>query len=169
MKRFGRADSDAESILKCDLASDVLRTFGKLRFTATGWSMLPSLWPGETLVVERVARDQVRIGDVVLVKREGRLCAHRVIAKAGDSENPQWVTQGDALLLPDRPVSESELLGRVSYLVRGGRCVPVPAKLSAVQNLIAKVVRRSTPAARALVYLNRLRQTSEKSVLPCQA
>jgi hypothetical protein len=168
MKQSGRADSDAESMLKCELASDVLRTFGKLRFAATGWSMLPSLWPGETLAVERVDGDQVRIGDVVLVGREGRLCAHRVVAEVGDLNNPRWITQGDALPLPDRPVSESELLGRVSYVIRGGKCVVMPTELSAVDNLIAKLVRSSDFAARALVYLNRLAQTSSELVLPCQ-
>ena len=48
-----------ESTLKCELAAEVLRSFGTLRFAATGWSMLPSVWPGETLVVERVQPDEV--------------------------------------------------------------------------------------------------------------
>lgn len=160
--------SDEESALKCELASEVLRSFGALRFAATGWSMLPSVWPGDTLVVERVSPNGVKIGDVVLVGREGRLCAHRVMGTAGDAENPQWITQGDALPVPDRPVAGSELLGRVVYLIRAGKLVAVPAELSMVESLVAKVVRRSVPAARALVYLNRVRQTSEKSVLPCQ-
>ena len=62
-----------ESTLKCELAAEVLRSFGTLRFAATGWSMLPFVWHGETLVVERVQPDQVHIGDLVLVGREGRL------------------------------------------------------------------------------------------------
>ena len=66
-------DPPLESTLKCELAAEVLRSFGTLRFAATGWSMLPSVWPGETLVVERVQPDQVHIGDLVLVGREGRL------------------------------------------------------------------------------------------------
>jgi hypothetical protein len=158
----------AASAAKCELATEVLRSFGKLRFAATGWSMLPSVWPGETLVVERVSVDEVQIGDVVLVGREGRFYAHRLISRLIDSENPQWITQGDGMVAPDRPVLAHELLGRVAYLIRAGKCVPVPAELSAVENLIAKVVRRSAPAARALVYLHRKIQTSEP-VLPCQA
>jgi signal peptidase I len=154
--------------LKCELAGEVLRSFGTFRFAATGWSMLPSVWPGETLVVDHVNADQVRIGDVVLVGREGKLCAHRVVGTRGTAENPQWITQGDALPAPDRPVAANELLGRVTYLIRAGKLIAVPAQLSGIDNLIAKVVRRSSPAARALVYLNRMRQSSEKSVLPCQ-
>jgi len=158
MKQAGLSTSDAGSALKCELAAEVLRTFGTLRFAATGWSMLPSVWPGETLVVERVSQDQVRIGDLVLVGREGRLCAHRVVDRVGDAESHQWITQGDALPVPDRPVAGNELLGRVAYLIRGGKLVTVPSELGVIDNVIAKVVRRSVSAARALVYLNGMRR-----------
>lgn len=161
------APSAPDTALKCELASEVLRSFGTLRFAATGWSMLPTVWPGETLIVERVQPDQVRIGELVLVGREGRLCAHRVIGTEGDSQNPQWVTQGDALPLPDRPVARHELLGRVAYVVRAGRPIAVRSKLTALERLTAKIVRRSVAAARALVYLHHLVESPKESV-PCQ-
>jgi len=177
MRQGNNAPADAAAV-KCELAGEVLRSFGNLRFEATGWSMLPSVWPGDTLMVERVSGDQVHIGDVVLVGRDGRLCAHRVVSRSGDTETLRWVTQGDAMAAPDPPVNESELLGRVSYLVRAGRLIVVRAELNVVERLTAKIVGRSVPAARALVYLHRMIQTSgrsaaekpveEKSVLPCQ-
>jgi signal peptidase I len=178
MRRTGTIAED-ENAVKCELAVQVLRSFGALRFVATGWSMLPSLWPGETLVVERISKDdeanrdnkdkgRVRVGDIVLVRRESGLCAHRVVAVAGTSENPQWITQGDALPAPDRAVEAEELLGRVAYVIRGGKLIAPPADLNTVENLIAGIVRRSVPAARAFVFLNRLLQTSEKPVLTCQ-
>ena len=167
------AARDRGNALKCELAGEVLRSFGPARFPAIGWSMLPAIWPGDTLVVERVMHDQVRTGDVVVVGRQGKLCAHRVIGKAGDAENPQWITQGDALPAPDRPVAKNELLGRVSYLIRAGRLIQVPAKLNLGERLTARIVRRSVPAARALVFLHRMvripkRSAAEESVLPCQ-
>jgi signal peptidase I len=181
MRRVESASADAAAV-KCELAGEVLRSFGNLRFEATGWSMLPSVWPGDTLMVDRVSGDQVHVGDVVLVGRDGRLCAHRVVSRSENKENPIWITQGDAMAAPDRPVTESELLGRVSYLVRAGRLIAVRPELSAVERLTAKIVGQSVPAARALVYLyhvnRRVIQTSarsapkkpsaEKSVLPCQ-
>ncbi|MGC2549704.1 MAG: hypothetical protein WA437_05545, partial [Candidatus Sulfotelmatobacter sp.] len=76
---------------------------------------------------------------------------------------------GDALPAPDdRPVEPNELLGRVAYVIRGGKLLELSANLSAAKSLIARIVRRSVPAARAFVYLNRLLQTPEKPVLPCQ-
>ena len=119
-------------------------------------------------MVERVEPDQVRIGELVLVGREGRLCAHRVIGTRGDSQNPRWITQGDALPLPDRPVARDELLGRVAYLIRAGRRVAVPAQLSVVERLIAGIIRRSFFAARVLVYLRQVFQAPQESVRPCQ-
>ena len=140
---------------KCELAVEVLRSSGSVRFAATGWSMVPSIWPGETLVVERIAPEEICVGDVVVVGRSSALIAHRVISIAGIAEDLRWITQGDALSLPDSPVSEPDLLGRVAYLIRDGKCVPVPAELSVIQNVLARIVRRSVPATRALVYLNR--------------
>ena len=166
------AARDRGNALKCELAGEVLRSFGPARFPAIGWSMLPAIWPGDTLVVERVMHDQVRTGDVVVVGRQGKLCAHRVIGKAGDAENPQWITQGDALPAPDCPVAKNELLGRVSYLIRAGRLIAVPAELNSIKRLTAKIVSRSVPAARALVYLHRMVHASAKSApqepVPCQ-
>jgi hypothetical protein len=168
---------DPAVAVKCDLAGEVLRSFGSLRFKATGWSMLPSVWPGDTLVVKRVSRDQVGIGDIALVGRDGRLCAHRVVSVPEDSGSPQWITQGDAMCSPDRPVTENELLGVIAYVIRGGRLVAVPAQLNAVERLTAKIAGRSVPAARALVYLHRMvhfheqaypEKSAAKESVPCQ-
>jgi hypothetical protein len=171
MRQAGGAFDTAVAV-KCDLAGEVLRAFGSLRLGATGWSMLPSIWPGDTLVVERVRPEQVQIGDVVLVGRDGRLCAHRVISMTADSPGRRWVIQGDAMVAPDRPVSEGELLGRVGYVIRRGRLIEVRTELSVVERLTGNIAGRSVPAARALVYLHahlhdRIR-TSGETGQPCQ-
>jgi signal peptidase I len=172
MSLLGPIAADAHR-LKCELACEVLRSFGSLRFSATGWSMLPAIWPSDTLVVERVSADQVKVGEVVLVRRNGRLCAHRIVSREENSGSPDWITQGDAMPMPDPPVKESELLGRVNYVIRDGRCVAMRSKSSVAAKLTTKVVRRSFIAARALVYLHRTIPISAKSetresVLQCQ-
>lgn len=154
--------STDSSAVKCELAAEVLRSFGSLRFSATGWSMLPTIWPGDTLMVERAAPNEIRVGEVVLLGRDGRLCAHRVVAKP-DGSGKTWVTRGDAMSRPDRPALESEVLGRVAYLIRARTLIAMPAELSMVKNLTAKIVQRSIPAARALVFMQRMTQAPEKS------
>jgi hypothetical protein len=123
--------------------------------------MLPAIFPGDTLVVERIHPDNVVVGDVVLVGREGRLCAHRLLSTVADAECPKWITRGDGMPGPDRPVLANELLGRVTYLIRAGKLISVPTKLSVVEKLVAKVVQRSKPTARALVYLQQRVHTPE--------
>jgi signal peptidase I len=162
---------DTAAALRCEMAGEVLRSFGSLRFVATGWSMLPAVWPGDTLFVDRISPERVRVGDVVLVGREGRLCAHRVVCVPVPVDSgiiQHWITRGDAMAAPDRPVGESELLGRVSYLIREGKLVAVGAGLSVVERLLAGIVRRSVPAARALVYLRGRVETPKESVVTCQ-
>ena len=65
----------------CELAAEVLRSSGKLRFRATGVSMLPTVWPGDVLLVHRPHALPVLPGDIVLFARAGRLVAHRVVEK----------------------------------------------------------------------------------------
>jgi hypothetical protein len=177
MRQGDSAPADVAAV-KCDLAGEVLRAFGNFRFRATGWSMLPTVWPGDTLVVKRVSSDQVDIGNIVLVGRDARLCAHRVVSRVEASGRLHWMTQGDAMPAPDRPVTETELLGRVAYLIRAGKRVPVRSELSVIEQLNAKMVRRSFLAARAFVYLHGMdrkkmvrnsgKSDPKESMFPCQ-
>src|ERR1700685_1088727 len=109
--------------LKCELAGEVLSSSGSLRLRVTGWSMLPAIFPGDTLVIVPARSESVGKGDIVLCRRDGRLFAHRVSGKSGSASDFQIVTQGDGMRNPDPPVSSSQLLGKVSFVVREGRCL----------------------------------------------
>jgi hypothetical protein len=181
MSQPASAPANVSDAVKCDLAGEGLRSFGTLRFAATGWSMLPTIFPGDILMVERIDEDQVNLGDVILASRDGWFCAHRVVAKSEDC-GPSWLTQGDAMAIPDRPVKPSEVLGRVAYVTRRGKRIALPAKLSVIESLIASLVRRSFFAARVLIYLHKVYlykidpneylasavHTSKESITPCQ-
>src|SRR5215469_1498253 len=110
------SESDA---IKCELAAEVLRSSGTLRLRVTGWSMLPTVWPGDTLLIERVDPKAVPEGDIVLFGRDRRLFAHRVLK----NERSVLVTRGDSMRTPDSPVDETEFLGRVSSIVRNGKWI----------------------------------------------
>jgi signal peptidase I len=144
--------------LKCELAAEVLRAAGTLRLQVTGWSMLPSVWPGDTLVIESAAHDAVSEGDVVLFGRERRLFAHRVIAKRRYFADLGIMTRGDAMPAADAPVSDHELLGKVSSILRNGRRIEPSRRLHLSQRAIAAVIRRSEIAARVVVGMHGLRE-----------
>ena len=102
---------DDAHALKCELAAESLRSSGTLRLQVTGWSMLPSVWPGDTLVVESVDRNAVSEGDIVLFGRDRRLFAHRVVTNAS-APGDGIVTWGDAMPAPDSPVSDDGTAGQ---------------------------------------------------------
>jgi signal peptidase len=119
------ADPVATSILV-----ELLATGRAAQFVVTGASMRPFLRGGETIVVRRTSPDQIRLGDLLLYRREtagaGQLLLHRVVAVRRRPGLPALIqTHGDALWAPDEPVAEAQVLGRVCAVQRG----PAPGRL----------------------------------------
>jgi signal peptidase I len=150
------AGFDAAHALKCELAAEALISSGSLRLQVTGWSMFPTIWPGDTLVIERIGTDAVREGDIVLFQRDRRFFVHRVITACSDRS---VVTQGDSMPLPDPLVSEQELLGKVSAVWRRGKCLKPQNRLRFAGRMVAALMRRSEVAARVVASCTASRQT----------
>jgi signal peptidase I len=139
------------------LATQVLRTFGELRFVARGSSMIPTIYPGDILLVARQPAANVGCGQVVLTSRGGRFCAHRVIRKMEEGGRQALITRGDALVDEDPPVSEHDLLGRVTAVVRGRKRIELAEKQRAGKKLLRWAVRHSDVLAAWLLRWNSLR------------
>lgn len=141
---------NAGNHVKCQLAAETLRQSGKLRLQVMGWSMLPTIWPGDILIIERAQHSAVSQGDIVLFGREQRFFVHRIVKKA--TQDPSGLlTQGDAMESPDPPVEEHDLLGKVSLIVRNGRCIQPNRKLNIFDRAVANLVRLSENGARVIV------------------
>ena len=151
--------SDGRHAVKCELAAEVLRSQGKLRLQVTGLSMFPAVRPGDTLLVDRVNSSAVTEGDIVLFGRDRRLFAHRIVAKGSHGSSPM-LTRGDAMPKPDSPVDDDEFLGKVSYVVRRGRCIEPCKTLRLPERVVAALVKHSETAARVVVGVHGLLQTS---------
>ena len=147
--------------LKCELASEVLRSAGTLHLRVTGWSMLPTVMPGDTLVIERIDSGAVFDGDIVLFSNGRQFVAHRVVAKSCGSADSGVLTQGDAVPFSDSPVPPGDLLGKVAFILRNGRCIPPSKSLRFSERAFAAVFRRSSFAARVVVGVHGMRQTSQ--------
>lgn len=152
--------NENEQALKCQLATEVLRSSGALRLRVTGWSMLPAIWPGDTLVIERLS-SAISEGDIVLFSRGQRFVAHRVLAKPSASGDSKLQTQGDAVSRPDAPVAVGDLLGKVSVIERNGKCIEPSQRLRLSERTIAAMFRHSEIAARVVVGVHGLRQSSQ--------
>jgi signal peptidase I len=161
--------SEEITAVKCELAAEVLRSSGKLRLQVTGWSMLPAILPGDTLMIERANGEQISSGDIVLFQRHGRVFAHRVVSKSGHAEDMQIFTQGDGMAWPDPAVSESQLLGKVNFIVRDGRLIEPGNNLGFSQRAVAALVRRSHSAARIVAGIHGRRRSLAKADEPCRS
>lgn len=146
------AHHDLAHAVRCELAREILMLSGTLRLRVNGWSMLPTIWPGDTLVIR--TPDEVRTGDIVLFERDGRLFVHRVIA-GGDAEIR---TRGDAMPHADAPVPHDQLLGRVACILRESRQISPRRKMRVRERTVAGLVRCSKTAARFIVGMKQLKQ-----------
>jgi len=101
------------------LAEEVLRSYGRLRMVARGSSMVPSIFPGDVLVIKRDPLARLRPGQIVLASRDGRFFAHRVVRLTALGGRPRVITRGDALRQNDPAFVQDEILGRVTAVIRG--------------------------------------------------
>src|SRR5271165_4333030 len=102
--------------LRFELAVEVLHRCGSVRLRATGRSMVPTIWPGDTLVIEPLRDGRVECGEIVLFSRNGRFVAHRVIAQSRSDGKQQIRTQGDAVASADAPLFSADVIGRVPLI-----------------------------------------------------
>ena len=144
---------DIRSELKGQLFREVLKSSGQAKLAVTGSSMLSSIWPGDILEVRRQKAAETCPGEVVLFERDGRLLAHRVVAKVGGPERTLLITRGDRLRRPEPPVSPEELLGRVTAIVRG-ECRSEP-RLTRWGQVASWVLSRSDLCTRLVLRLKR--------------
>ena len=119
-------DHETRDQSRNNLAVEALRKTGVLRLSAFGYSMLPTLYPGDILTIKRETLGAIHPGDVVLYARGGRFFIHRNLRSVQRGSEMALVTRGDSMPHPDEPVVESELLGKVISVGDGGEVRPVP-------------------------------------------
>jgi len=140
---------DHRTAMKCALVAEAVRRFGEIRLRVAGTSMLPSLWPGDILLVRHCRAAELQPGHIVQYMRDGLLVAHRMAGSQGG----HWLARGDRNVFDDPPLSEAQILGRVVSVERHGRLID-PA-FNHVRRLAAWFLRRSDLLVRILLRLRR--------------
>jgi hypothetical protein len=139
---------------KCELVDDVLRSFGTVRLKVTGCSMLPSVWPGDTLIVRRRDAQEVAVGDILLYRRKESLIAHRVVSEPDSLGRSRVGVRGDAFPGQYELLFRSEILGTVSRIVRGEKSILPPSRLKYHHRLIGILTWHSHSFARLVIYMH---------------
>ena len=122
---------------------------GESRLRVTGASMLPAIWPGDVIHVEQCAWSDLREGQIVLYRREGRLIAHRIQAVSPE----HLITKGDSLASVDEPVEEEAIIGQVASITRGTRAMR--AEQTHWQRVISAALSRSDWLTRIALGIHR--------------
>jgi hypothetical protein len=137
---------------KCDLAAEILRESGSLRLRAWGSSMLPSIWPGDILNIQRRELKQIAAGETAVFFPGSRMTAHRVVSH----HCTFLVTQGDSVPQPDAPVTAENLLGVVVSIERGGKLFAPALRPGLVARRTSVVLRRFDLAMRVWLHVHLL-------------
>lgn len=115
------------------LIATALAHFGEARLRAAGGSMFPTIRPGDVLTIRRCAIEQLREGDVILVRDGGaRVIAHRLLERVGEGPASQLVMRGDSHWENDPVRPAIDLLGRVTTVHRQQRVLDAPFRCSPI-------------------------------------
>ena len=152
--------------VRLELVAETLRQFSEVRFIARGSSMLPTIYPGDCLTVNCFGTHAPRCGEVVLYRRAGEFRVHRIAALAEEGSFTSYILRGDSLTENDPPVAACDLLGRVTWLERGGSFLRMCAAQTVHQRIARWMVRHSRIVVALLLRWHAVRQ---KNFIPEQS
>ena len=92
--------------------NDYANIFGYTFFEVATGSMADTIEIGDVVIVELTA--DVRKNDIIVYKEEENFITHRLI---DINENGEFITKGDANNTEDKPVNETQVLGKVTYII----------------------------------------------------
>jgi signal peptidase len=108
-----------------------LNEFGFVDIPSSGYSMFPSIRPGDVCQFRPVVQEQLMIGDVLLfVNEEGKLIGHRLIRITGSEAGMIFECKGDTNNYPDLTVTSDRMLGKLAMIRRvnsKGKSITIPA------------------------------------------
>jgi signal peptidase len=135
------------------LVEEVVRSSGNVRLRVFGTSMVPFIFPGDVISIQRAHLDEISLGEIALFSQGGRLFAHRVVSRGCAGKMPCLITRGDRLAHNDPPVASSEFLGRVTSIERGNQQFKPAAVVRGWNQLILRVLRASDLATYAYLHV----------------
>lgn len=132
----------------------------------SGKSMFPWIRENDVVFVRSVSINSMLRGDVAAFERDGILCVHRVLAVVRDSEADgiALITKGDAAGEKDDPLSAAGFRGKVEFVYRGSREIPIASgwrrpfgKLLALISPAIGWCKPAAPSANAIAIRNEMR------------
>jgi len=91
-------------------------------------SMSPQIETGDIVIVLKTDPDNLNIGDVIQYMADGYTVTHRVVDIFETSDGRYFITKGDANKLPDDPVKEDRVIGKVIFVLPKVGLIPLYLK-----------------------------------------
>lgn len=149
---------DLPDVLKTSMAEELLIKTGSIRLRVLGQSMLPAIWPGDILTIEKWAAAEIEPGDIALLRRNGRFIIHRIRDRQIGEGCLHFLTRGDSTTDNDPPFAEKALLGKVLTIERQGRATIPSRRLSVFRGALAWIFARCDLARNFALRLQRMHQ-----------
>lgn len=125
---------------------------GRCWWPVSGNSMAPLIHPGDRVLVVSIPVEQIRLGDIIVFKRNGDLIVHRVLKKLRNVGNVRFVEKGDGTHVSGLAGGD-EIVGRVHMIQGKVKRLNLNSPLSRLTSLILSLwVRFSSSAVYRLEY-----------------
>ncbi len=162
-------DKDQRKVLR-DLADELLDKGTSLRIEASGYSMFPSIKPGNIIIIKPVPDEELKCGMIIAWKREKDMVVHRLVLTYESDDKRYYITRGDSCRSSDKPVTGNMIAGRVEAIYKGHNLIrplkihPIPERqytsnrlrtvlISYLNRLMLKKTRKYTPESRISISL----------------
>ena len=106
-----------------DVVESLLDDNHTLSFRMEGYSMYPTMKPGDLGHVEKCSANDLNIGDLIVFKQNDMLVAHRLIEIVHQNNQRVFVAKGDKNPHKDIPFTENELVGKITSIKRKNRTI----------------------------------------------
>ncbi len=103
------------------MAENMLNENLSLSYKLKGFSMYPTLKPGDVGLVEKCRPETLKIGDIVVFKSNNILIGHRIVDIKTKNGETIFIAKGDKNLNNDAPFTSNELLGKITSFERNNR------------------------------------------------
>ena len=112
-----------ENVFSYTQALLLAHTMAPLVIDVQGHSMWPTLRSADQIMIE--ATPSYRVGDILLFHDGKQLVVHRLVRTTQVGGNIYFQTKGDNRRSFDAAIGETDILGRVSAILRGNRTLPI--------------------------------------------
>lgn len=141
-----------------ELIDESLRAGKTIRLSIRTQSMRPTLAPGDRVTARAARPDELRIGNIVLVRIEEHWLAHRLIGRGGAATGQAgWLTQGDSSPDADDLWRPEQICAIIIAVERDGRSADLDSRrahaLGAFIALVSRARLRASHSHRSIRWM----------------